>query len=93
MSNTATETVVELPKTERKLNRLTDRCDTGQCGAQAFIIAEKVIFVDDEPLVGELLFCGHHGTKLTPALIEQGFEVTNNTDQVNLKPSISANAE
>lgn len=91
MSNTvAVEDTVELPKVERKLNRLEDRCD--ECGAQAFVRAEKLLFVDEQPLVGELLFCGHHGTKHTPKLTDDGFTVTDNTDQINKKPSISANA-
>jgi hypothetical protein len=49
----------------RELNS-HDRCDKRLCSAQAMMIAVK-------PKVGELLFCGHHGRKLFPALIGNGF--------------------
>lgn len=49
-----------------------DRCD--RCGAQAFVIAEKVNR-------SELLFCQHHGREFRKALIEKGWIVNDQAEQ------------
>lgn len=68
-----------------KLERLHDRCDS--CRAQAFVRVENTNKHD-------LLFCAHHYAKFESDLFLQGFKVTEDErKEVNLKPSISANAE
>jgi hypothetical protein len=62
---------------------VTDRCD--RCGAQAFV---RAVFAH-----GELTFCGHHGRELRSALAVQALVVEDATDQINAKPSPSANSD
>lgn len=64
---------------------LKDRCD--RCGAAAYVRAWK------EPLVSELLFCGHHGRSYIPALKSQGFLVDDQTEKLykNTKPMSGSN--
>ena len=59
----------------RELSQLHDRCDTAGCNAQAYILAYK----DD---VGELTFCAHHGNKIRMALVEQGFEIQDESESL-----------
>lgn len=67
-----------------KLQRLHDRCDS--CGAQAFVRVEKD--------TRDLLFCAHHYSRFEADLFVQGFTVAQDErSEVNVKPSISANAE
>ncbi len=49
-----------------------DRCDSAGCSAQAYVRAR---------LVGglELVFCGHHGRDLVPALVGRGASVRDDT--------------
>jgi hypothetical protein len=61
--------------------RIADRCDG--CSAQAFMVARK----DIEGKTMELLFCGHHGREAEPQLIAQGFEVQDETNRINSKPT------
>lgn len=68
-----------------KLNRLHDRCDS--CRAQAFVRVENKAGHD-------LVLCSHHYRKFEADLFLQGFKPTEDErGEVNLKPSISANAE
>lgn len=62
---------------------LSDRCD--RCGAQAFV---AVLFK-----AGPLLFCAHHAREYHDALAEQGIEMYDGTAAINVKPSVSANAD
>lgn len=50
----------------RELTKM-DRCDKRSCSAQAYTLAVK------EDL--ELIFCGHHGRLLEPALAGAGWTV------------------
>lgn len=75
------------------MNRAHDRCD--KCSAQAFVRVGKPV----QPLPGatevwDLLFCGHHFQENEPALLAQGFTIAEDErESINVKPSISANAE
>lgn len=86
------EVTPDLSQYEAEQLTLADRCD--DCKAQAFFrflyVGENVTFKGN----GDLLFCGHHGNKYKDALESQGFVVAvDTTDTINVKPSISANAE
>lgn len=81
----------------RELTKL-DRCD--RCGAQAFVIAFKRIQKGGQSKTVELLFCAHHfkyGTgpmgTVKDMLDAQSFFVVDCSDQLNTKPSVSANAD
>ena len=49
-----------------------DRCDAKDCSAQAYVRARL-----DSGL--ELVFCGHHGRSLVPALVGRGATVRDDT--------------
>ena len=68
---------------DRPALAVTDRCD--RCGAQAFV---RAVFAN-----GELTFCGHHGRELRGALVRHALVVDDATDQINAKPSPSANSD
>lgn len=76
--------------TEEPTRELTtfDRCD--RCSAQAWVVATMTAKSDAKEL--ELLFCGHHGRNHTPALAAQGWSLLDFTENINEKPSVSANA-
>lgn len=87
---------------EPELRELTkaDRCMTRNCSAQAFVIAFKRIVKDDESKTGEIMFCMHHakyhvvnGKSNVQALDDAGWVVIDCSDQLNEKPSVSANAD
>ena len=72
------ETVVSVPIKHLKV---IDRCD--QCGAQAFVIVKL--------LAGELMFCGHHYNKNKDKLNSEAYEIIDERDSINVKPSESSN--
>lgn len=57
--------------------QVADRCDA--CQAQAFVIVKGVS--------GELYFCGHHYTKHFEALQAFAYEIFDERDRINSKPS------
>jgi len=65
-------------------NTLTrqDRCDTGECPAQAWVLVKF--------LSGELLFCSHHFDKFEAALIKDAYEVIDERHRINEKSESSA---
>ena len=63
--------------TIEKVLNLSDRCDS--CQAQAFVLVKGV--------TGELLFCGHHYAKHEKALEAFAYEVIDERDSINEKPS------
>lgn len=67
---------------EGKTVNHADRCD--KCGAQAFV---QVTFKS-----GDLLFCKHHANTYESAYITSALAVLDESDKINTKPSISANA-
>ena len=75
MSMTITE-----EKTERML-KVIDRCDA--CGSQAFVMVKLIS--------GELMFCGHHYVKNQNKLNNQAYEIIDERDYINVKPSQSSN--
>lgn len=82
--------------TESNLNRHDDRCD--RCGSQAFyrvwVPLTNVDTVDDIMAPEKpLLFCGHHAGKLEALFESRGWRTEDFRDQINVKPSVSANAE
>ena len=63
--------------TIEKVLNLSHRCDS--CKAQAFVLVKGV--------TGELLFCGHHYNKHEKALETFAYEVIDERDSINEKPS------
>jgi hypothetical protein len=80
---TTTSTTASTGTLERSPLTIGDRCDC--CGAQAFV---RAIFV-----AGELTFCGHHGRELRAQLDRDALLVEDATDQINARPSPSANSD
>jgi hypothetical protein len=76
---TLTEEIKTSPSTTKHL-KVIDRCD--QCGAQAFVIVKL--------LSGELMFCGHHYNKHKDKLNNEAYEVIDERDSINVKPSQSS---
>lgn len=65
---------------------LNDRCDACGPGSQAFVEAWAPGWPQS------LLLCGHHFKRHGPALKEQGARILqDNREQINTKPSVSAN--
>ena len=58
----------------------SDRCD--RCPAQAFVLVKGV--------AGELMFCGHHYAKHEVELIRFAYEVVDDREWINSKPSESS---
>jgi len=67
-------------KAERVL-RVIDRCDA--CGSQAFVMVKLIS--------GELMFCGHHYVKNQDKLNNQAYEIIDEREYINNKPSQSSN--
>lgn len=61
---------------------INDRCDACGPTSQAFVIAGK-----DGKI---LMFCGHHGRKLEPTLVAQGFTIVDHREKINEKASASS---
>lgn len=57
--------------------KVSDRCD--RCGAQAFVLVRGVN--------GELLFCGHHYVENEKKLADFAFDIVDERDKINAKPS------
>lgn len=72
-----------MEKEKQQVLNVQDRCD--RCNAQAFVFAQGIN--------GDLLFCGHHFTKHEEALYNWAYEIIDERDFINKKPSISANSE
>lgn len=75
-----TDTLTRVP-TARDLTAF-DRCD--RCGAQGFVLAQKLIESRGE---SEIIFCGHHGREHTPALASKGWTVHDFSHLINVKPT------
>lgn len=58
-----------------------DRCDS--CGAEAFVWINGVS--------GDLYFCGHHFVKHEEKILDYAFEIIDDRDFINAKPSPAAN--
>jgi len=59
-----------------------DRCDTGNCPAQAWVLVKFIS--------GELTFCSHHFDKFEAALIKDAYEVIDERHRINAKSESSA---
>lgn len=68
-------------KSTEKVLKIADRCDS--CGAQAFVLVKM--------LSGELMFCGHHYKKHQEKLNSESYEIIDERDSINKKPSQSSN--
>jgi hypothetical protein len=75
---TATETMTASAYVLTKM----DRCDTGGCPAQAWVVVKF--------LTGELLFCSHHFDKFEAALLKDSYEVIDERHRINAKSESSA---
>jgi hypothetical protein len=71
----------EVPAVKERQLKVIDRCDA--CGVQAFVSVKM--------LAGELLFCGHHYKKYQAKLDNQSYEIIDERDSINEKPSQSSN--
>ena len=73
-----------MESTSASANILTraDRCDTGNCPAQAWVLVKF--------LSGELMFCSHHFDKYEAALIKDAYEVIDERHRINEKSESSA---
>ena len=69
-------TTQEAPKQEQQL-KVSDRCD--KCQAQAFVLVKLIN--------GELYFCGHHFTEYEINLRESAYEIVDEREYINKKPS------
>lgn len=78
---TATDNMTASATTKYVLNK-QDRCDTGDCPAQAWVLVKF--------LTGELLFCSHHFDKFEAALIKDAYEVIDERHRINAKSESSA---
>jgi predicted xylose isomerase-like sugar epimerase len=67
-------------KAERAL-KVIDRCDA--CGSQAFVLVKLIS--------GELMFCGHHYVKNQDKLNNQAYEIIDEREYINVKPSQPSN--
>lgn len=67
----------EVELTEQRTLTLVDRCDS--CGAEAFVWANGV--------TGDLLFCAHHFNKYEEKIREFAFEIIDEREWINKKPS------
>jgi hypothetical protein len=70
-------------KEEVKVRTTTtgDRCDS--CNAEAFVWVNG--------MSGELYFCGHHFNKHEAKIREYAFEIIDDREFINVKPSMAAN--
>lgn len=71
------ESVEEAPK-QRVMN-LSDRCDS--CGAEAFVWVTGIS--------GDLLFCAHHFNRWEDKIREFAFEIIDEREWINKKPTAS----
>ena len=94
-TSTASTTISERPATQGVTDPtpaiLTkkDRCDTGECPAQAYVRATLPGTTSAHPL--ELDFCAHHYVEHTAGLASAGARIHDERHRINSKPSPSAN--
>lgn len=79
---TATDNMTASATTVEYVLNKQDRCDTGGCPAQAWVLVKF--------LTGELLFCSHHFDKFEAALIKDAYEVVDERHRINAKSESSA---
>jgi hypothetical protein len=79
MSNTAIEANPLQTAQARQALKATDRCDTGNCFAQAYV---RVELADDL----DLLFCGHHYHKAEAGLAGVALHVQDERHELLPKP-------
>jgi hypothetical protein len=79
---TATDNMTASASTVEYFLNKQDRCDTGGCPAQAWVLVKF--------LTGELLFCSHHFDTFEAALIKDSYEVVDERHRINAKSESSA---
>lgn len=79
---TATDNMTASATTVDSFLNKQDRCDTGNCPAQAWVLVKF--------LTGELLFCSHHFDTFEAALIKDAYEVIDERHRINAKSESSA---
>lgn len=72
-----TETVEAKEEVKERQTKTADRCDS--CGAEAFVWVNGVS--------GDLYFCGHHFTKHEAKIREYAFEIIDDREFINHKPT------
>jgi hypothetical protein len=75
------DTMESISASAQSLNK-ADRCDTGNCPAQAWVLVKF--------LTGELTFCAHHFDKFEASLIKDAYEVIDERHRINAKSESSA---
>lgn len=77
-----TEEIVETVEESKERQTTTaDRCDS--CAAEAFVWVNGIS--------GDLYFCGHHFAKHEAKIREYAFEIVDDREFINAKPSPAAN--
>jgi hypothetical protein len=76
-----TETVETVEEVKERQTTTADRCDS--CGAEAFVWANGIN--------GDLYFCGHHFAKSETKIREYAFELVDDREFINAKPSPTTN--
>lgn len=76
-----TEVKEEIVEVKSRQTTTADRCDS--CGAEAFVWVNGIN--------GDLYFCGHHFTKSESKIREYAFEIVDDREFINAKPSPSTN--
>ncbi len=76
-----TETVDTQEEVKERQTKTSDRCDA--CGAEAFVWVNGIN--------GDLYFCGHHFNKGEAKIREYAFEIIDDREFINAKPSPAAN--
>jgi hypothetical protein len=76
-----TETVETQETVKQRQTTTADRCDA--CNAEAFVWVNGIN--------GDLFFCGHHFTKSESKIREYAFEIIDDREFINAKPSPAAN--
>ena len=74
-------TTDEVVEARERQTQTADRCDS--CGAEAFVWINGIN--------GDLYFCGHHFTKHEAKIREYAFEIVDDREFINAKPSPAAN--
>ena len=76
-----TETVDTAEEVKERQTKTSDRCDS--CGAEAFVWVNGI--------TGDLYFCGHHFSKHEAKIREYAFEIIDDREFINSKPSTASN--
>jgi hypothetical protein len=69
--------------------KVSDRCEQGGCGAQAYVRATITTVLDDGVASVPLLFCRHHYLKNAEALAKANAFIHDESHKINAKAGAS----